>query len=151
MSLARMSTSSARNVPLLSSASFWKYAKIAAWPRCSPEIGDEPGTYHTASSAISFLSLSVLRVEGVVEVIDQRRVRMLEHGGPSLATGPPNAGIPERPFYQARPHVLEDRELVPTRILEEQARSRRDLERSAFRLPTAGAQVFRRRFEVPHL
>src|SRR6266540_3476852 len=53
-------------------------------------------------------------------------------GGPSLATGPPNAGIPERPFHQARPHVLEDRELVPARILEELARPRRDLERSAF-------------------
>src|SRR6266568_2990910 len=72
-------------------------------------------------------------------------------GGPSLATDPPNAGIPERPFHQARPHVLEDRELVPTRILEEQTRSRRDLKRSAFGLPTAGAQLLRGRREVPHL
>src|SRR6266700_4196958 len=72
-------------------------------------------------------------------------------GGPSLATDPPNAGIPERPFHQARPHVLEDRELVPTRILEEQTRSRRDLKRSAFGLPTAGSKMRRGRLEVPHL
>src|SRR6266566_5781600 len=68
--------------------------------------------------------------------------------GPSLPTGPPNACIPERPFHQTGSHVLEDRELVPARILEEQARSRRDLERAPLRLPTAGSKALRGRLEV---
>src|SRR6266571_1919887 len=50
--------------------------------------------------------------------------------------------------HHVRPYILEQSELVPARILEEQARTRRDLERATFGFPPAGPEFLGFRLQV---
>src|SRR5439155_23813846 len=51
---------------------------------------------------------------------------------------------------QTWPRILEDPEGIAARILEDVTGSRRNLDGSTLRLPTAGPQVFRRRLQILH-
>src|SRR5207247_8577996 len=51
---------------------------------------------------------------------------------------------------QTGPRILEDPERIAARILEDVTGSRRNLDGSTLRLPTAGQQVLRRRFQLLH-
>src|SRR5207247_505652 len=51
---------------------------------------------------------------------------------------------------QTGPRILEDPERIAARILEDVTGSRRNLDGSTLRLPTAGPQVLRRRFQILH-
>ena len=51
---------------------------------------------------------------------------------------------------QTWPRILEDPEGIAARVLEDVTGSRRNLDGSTLRLPTAGPQVFRRRLQILH-
>src|SRR5207247_11121015 len=66
----------------------------------------------------------------------------------SLLAATPHAA--ESLVDQTGPRILEDPERIAARILEDVTGSRRNLDGSTLRLPTAGPQVFRRRFQILH-
>src|SRR3989441_4953966 len=153
MSLARTSMSSARNVPPLKSESFWRYAKIASCPRWSPETSVEPGTCHTASSAMSFFRDSLSPASKAAYSPSTRAAFGCSNIPiPSPRSRRRSAVLGLKAFaHHVRSHVLQEPELVPARILEDYARAGRDLEGSTCGLPPARSEFFGLRLEVLHL
>src|SRR6266571_3968181 len=95
--------------------------------------------------------LHVPRMECLVELAHQNRIWMRDHISPLLSTllaAAPRAA--EGLVDQARPCILEDPEGIATRVLEDVTGSRGNLDGSTLRLPTAGPQVLRRRFQILH-
>src|SRR5437016_308355 len=93
----------------------------------------------------------ILRFEGRVELLHDGLIRVLEDPLP-LGHGGQRALLVLKAFaHHVRSDVLEERELVPARAFEHDTRTRRNLERAAFRLPAAGSELLRGRFQIGHL
>src|SRR3989449_5445442 len=93
----------------------------------------------------------ILRFEGRVELLHDGLIRVLEDPLP-LGHGGQRALLVLKAFaHHVRSDVLEERELIPARVFEQDTRTRRNLERAAFRLPAAGPELLRGRFQIGHL